>query len=175
MLVKRFLKDGAGAAAVEFAIIAPVMIVMYFGLAELTQAMMAQRRTSHTGSTIGDLVAQGGSTTPAELSDIFTVGGAIVAPFPTAPLSMRISSITADVNDVAKVDWSVASNMTPLAKGTVVTPPASALAAGQSVIESDVKYVYNSPVNYVLPTPITFTNTYYLRPRVSNQVTCAAC
>ena len=175
MQLRRLIADIGGAAAVEFALIAPVLIVMYFGLAELTEATMAQRRISHTGSTVGDLVAQASAVTPAEVSDIFTVGSAIVSPFPTATLSMRVTSITADGNDVAKVDWSQASNTAPMAKGSVVSPPASAVGANQSVIEADVRYVYTSPVNYILPAPITFTNTYYLRPRVSNQVTCAAC
>jgi Flp pilus assembly protein TadG len=178
MFLKRFLGGAAGAAgavAVEFAIIAPVMIVLYFGLAEVTQAMMAERRVAHTGSVVGDLVAQSSALTPADISDFFLVGTTIVAPFPTAPLSMRVTSITADANDVAKVDWSQASNMTPMAKGTVVTPPATALVANASVIEADVTYVYTSPVSYVLPAPLTFTNTYYLQPRISTQVTCAAC
>jgi len=173
--LRRFRADIAGAAAVEFALLAPVMIVMYFGMAELTQAMMAQRRVSHTGSTIGDLVAQASALTPADISDFFSVGSVIVSPFPTAQLSMRVTSITADANDVATVDWSEGSNMAPMAKGAVVTPPADALVANQSVIEADVSYVYNSPVNYVIPSPITFANTYYLRPRISNQVTCATC
>ena len=175
MHLRGFRADVAGAAAVEFALLAPVMIVMYFGMAELTEAMMAQRRISHTGSTVGDLAAQASAVTPADVSDFFTVGSMIVSPFPTAPLKMRVTSITADANDVAKVDWSEASNMTPMAKGAVVTPPSNVLVANQSVIEANVSYVYNSPVNYVLTKPITFSNTYYLRPRVSNQVACASC
>ena len=39
-----FWRDRRGAAAVEFAFIAPVLIIMYCGLAELSQAMMAQHR-----------------------------------------------------------------------------------------------------------------------------------
>ena len=58
MQLKHLIKDRRGAAAVEFAFIAPVMILMYYGLAELTQAMMADRRASHVASAIGDLVAQ---------------------------------------------------------------------------------------------------------------------
>ena len=41
---RRFLGDRRGVSAIEFAFIAPVMILMYFGVAELTQGMMAERR-----------------------------------------------------------------------------------------------------------------------------------
>jgi len=175
MHVRRFFGDIGGVAAIEFAFIAPVMILAYFGLAEVTQGMIAQRRISHTSSTIGDLVAQGSATSPAEISDIFTVGDTIVAPFPTAPLAMRVSSITADASGVTHVDWSQASNMAPLAKGAAVAVPATIFSANQSVVEADVTYAYSSPVNYVLSAPITFSNTYYLKPRISDQVTCKAC
>ena len=43
---RSFALANAGLAAIEFAFIAPVLISMYFGVAELTQGMMAQRRVS---------------------------------------------------------------------------------------------------------------------------------
>jgi Flp pilus assembly protein TadG len=41
-----FWRDRRGVSAVEFALIAPVLVIFYCGLAELTQAMMAQRRSA---------------------------------------------------------------------------------------------------------------------------------
>ena len=72
-----FWRDRRGAAAVEFAFIAPVLIIMYCGLAELSQAMMAQRRASNVASTIGDLVAQSTQTGPTMIGDIFNIGNTI--------------------------------------------------------------------------------------------------
>ena len=171
---RSFALANAGLAAIEFAFIAPVLISMYFGVAELTQGMMAQRRVSHAASTIGDLVAQSSCVTAANVSDIFTVGQTIVAPFPTGPLKMRLTSITSDVNNVTKVAWSSGSGMTALAANSSITVPAGVIAASQSVIKAEVSYTYTSPVNYVLPTPVTFTNSYYLRPRLSDTTTYQA-
>jgi Flp pilus assembly protein TadG len=42
--LSRFWRDRRGVSAVEFALIAPVLMIFYFGMAELTEAMMAQRR-----------------------------------------------------------------------------------------------------------------------------------
>ncbi len=44
----KFRRDQRGVSAVEFAFIAPVLILFYFGLAEYTQALMAQRKTINT-------------------------------------------------------------------------------------------------------------------------------
>lgn len=175
MFLKRFARDTRAVAAIEFAFVAPVLIIMYFGLAELTQAMIAQRRVNHSGSAVGDLVAQSSSVSPSDISDIFTVGQAIVAPFPTGPLEMRVSSVTADASNKSTVDWSEGSGMTALAKGSTITMPANAISANQSLIVSEVQYTFTSPVNYFITSPINFTNTFYLRPRISNQVVCPLC
>ncbi len=174
-MLRRFFKATAGVAAIEFALIAPVLITLYFGMAELTQALMAQRRISHATATLGDLVAQGQTTSTTELTDVFKVGTAIMSPFPTGPLKMRVTSITANASNVAKVDWSIGQGMTGLSKGSTQTVPSGVIAANQSVIKSEVTYVYSSSINYFLPSPLTFSNTYYLRPRLSDQVVCATC
>ncbi|MES2341384.1 MAG: TadE/TadG family type IV pilus assembly protein, partial [Pseudomonadota bacterium] len=80
MFLRNLIGDRRGAAAVEFAFVAPVMILIYYGMAELTQAMMADRRASHVASAIGDLVAQDTDISATEMTDIFNVGKAIVAP-----------------------------------------------------------------------------------------------
>ena len=69
--LKSFWRDRRGVSAVEFALIAPVLVIFYCGLAELTQAMMAQRRLSNIASSIGDLVAQSAQLNDASRDDIF--------------------------------------------------------------------------------------------------------
>jgi hypothetical protein len=48
--------------------------------------------------------------------------------------------------------------------------PPNLLVAGDSVIQADVQYTYTSPLLYVLPTPLTFHDTFYLKPRRSTSV-----
>ncbi|MFI4933193.1 MAG: hypothetical protein ACHP7N_01110 [Caulobacterales bacterium] len=120
-------------------------------------------------------MAQSSTTTAANVGQVFAVGDAIVYPYPTAPLAMRITSVVADANGATTVAWSQASGLTALAKGSVVAIPNTVIGANQSVIMADVKYTYTSGLNYLLPQPITFNQVYYLRPRLSTQVTCADC
>ena len=169
--LKRLKGDRRGVSAVEFALIAPVLIVFYFGIAELTQAMMADRRTSHVASSIGDLVAQDDTITNAEMTDIFNIGGIVMSPFNTSSLKMRVSEITSNSANVSKIAWSDASNNTALTVGNTVTVPTGIISANQSVIMAEVSYTYDSPVDYVMPSPVTFTKVYYLRPRRTDTVT----
>lgn len=168
-----FWRDRRGATAVEFALLAPVLIVMYCGMAELTQVMMAQRRMSNITSTIGDLVAQGTQTGPLKTADMFNVGNTIMAPFPTTGLKMCVASISADSNGKTTVAWSKpsATMTTCPTAGTVVTDvPVGVLPANQTVIMARSSYDYTSAIKLVLPRTITFTRTYYLRPRKADAV-----
>jgi Flp pilus assembly protein TadG len=171
-MLKRLRSDQRGVAAIEFALIAPFAIALYCGFAELTMAMMADRRVAHAAAVVGDLVAQSPSVSQADLNDVFQVGGAILNPFTATPLKMRITSVVADTNGIPKVSWSQGSGMTAMTGGATVTGfPPTLLQPGDSVIQADVSYSYTSPLGLTLPAPITFINTFYLKPRQSASVT----
>ncbi len=174
--IRQLAGDQKGVSAVEFAFIAPVLILAYFGCAELCGAMLAERKASHTASAIGDLVAQASSVTSSDLTNIFTVGNVIMSPDPTNTLGMRVTSVQADSSGSTKVAWSAASGtMSALNKNGSITIPANLIAANQSVIKSDVTYIYNVPVAYLLPSAFTYNYTYYLRPRITDPIACADC
>jgi Flp pilus assembly protein TadG len=170
-MLRRFRDDRKGVAAVEFALIAPIMLAMYFGLAELTLAMMAERRASHAASVVADLVAQSTQVNAAQVTDIFTVGGVILKPLPAAPLKMRITSVKADAAGSPMVIWSQGNGLTALAAGGTPTGfPTGLLAVGDSVIMAEAAYTYTSPLQQLMPDPVTFNRKFYLRPRKSAEV-----
>lgn len=164
--LRRFARDQRGVSAIEFALIAPVLITFYFGMAEITQAMMAKRRVAHIASTMGDLLAQDQSVTNAELADVWTVGKTLLMPFSITPLKMRVSSVTANASGVVKVDWSDGNGMTAKTPGATWTGiPSGLIGANQSLIIAETSYAYDSPLKRWLPSTMTFTKNYYLRPR----------
>ena len=169
--LRRFRDDRRGVSAVEFAFIAPILILFYFGMAELCQGFMAKKRTEHIASAVADLVAQTDHVTTAELNDIYGAASQIMAPFPTTNLKQRISSVTKNSSGVTTVDWGSASGWTARASGSSVTVPANLIGNGESVIMAEVQYQYTSAFDYVMPSAMTFTKTFYLRPRVSDKVT----
>lgn len=174
-MLRRFGIDQRGVAAIEFALIAPVAIALYMGFAELTMAMMADRRVAHAAAVVGDLVAQSPTVAPSDLTDIFQVGAQIMSPFTATPLKMRLTSVVADVNGVPTMAWSKGSGMTATPAGAVAGFPPALLAPGDSVIQADVSYSYTSPLGFTLTAPVTFSNTFYLKPRQASSVACALC
>lgn len=171
--IRALRRDQSGLAAVEFALLAPVMILLYFGMAELCQAHMAQKRMSHVTSMVADLTARAQSVTRADLNNIFNIGNQIMQPFAPGPLQTRVSSVTRDNTGVVKVNWSFARGMAP--RSGTVTVPNGLINNGESLIVSEAIYDYASPVDKFLPGITKLKRTYYLRPRIVNQVLCSDC
>lgn len=170
-IIRRFGSDRRGVSAVEFALIAPLMIVFYFGLVELCQGFMALKRMTHVSSTVADLATQEASLSAAEIADLFAAGNVIMAPFPTPALSQRISSVSVDANGVARIDWSRGQGMSARAAGSTIAVPAGLVENGESLIMTEVSYDYDSAIDYIVKGITRFSHTYYLRPRVSDKVT----
>lgn len=169
--LRRLGRDRRGVSAVEFALIAPAMVASYFGMAEITQALLAERKAAHAASAIGDLVSQSSSVSSSDITDIFSIASTIMSPYSTTTLKMRVSSVTADNAGVAKVDWSSGDGLAALTTGSTVTGiPSGVIAAGQSVVMSEVTYSYDSPVDMMMPNAVTFSRKFYLRPRKSDMV-----
>lgn len=164
--MRRLLVDARGLAAVEFALILPVMITVYFGTIETTDALTASRRVTNVAQTAADLVAQATSVSASDMGDIFAASTAILTPFDTAAARITISSVVANASNVTKVAWSEAyGGATPRAANSSITLPAGLTTPGTSVVMAEVTYFYTSPVGTLLTGPITMTEVAYLRPR----------
>jgi Flp pilus assembly protein TadG len=183
-MLRRFATDRRGVAALEFALLAPVMVTAYFGTAELTEGLMAARKISAVASAVGDLTAQGSVTTPGQMSDVFNIGTQVMQPYATtaSTLKQRVSSVTVDSKNVPRVDWSQASSgYAALAKGSAVALPTGSdgttpfVGVGQSVIMAEAHYTFTSPVAQYLPATSDLHDTIYLMPRSGSTVTCSTC
>ncbi|MDI7776027.1 pilus assembly protein [Asticcacaulis sp. EMRT-3] len=175
--LQRFAADRKGVSAIEFALVAPLLIMIYLGLAELTLGMMASRRTSHLAATIGDLAAQSETLTVANISDLWNIGNSMMQPFATgASLKMRLTSVTMSSQNKALVNWSQGSNMARLHQNDPVPAITTAqIAPGESLIMTEVEYDYDSPIGNFLPGETKFTDTFYHHPRNGAAVVCSDC
>ena len=174
-LLTRLRGDRRGVAAVEFAMVAPIILLLYFGLAEFCQGFMAQKRMGRTSAAVADLITQNESVTTTDIADVFEVGRLMMRPFPAAPLQQRVTAVTRRTNGQVRVDWSRGQGMTARGAGSLVEIPAGLIAAGESLVMTEITYDYDSPFGELLPGLTHFSHTYYLRPRKVEQVICEDC
>ena len=167
-------RDARGVSAIEFALIAPVLLVLYVGAVEIGNVLTIDRRVGLVGSTAADLVAQKKTTSDSELNDVGNAAKSILTPYSTSPLKIVLTSVVADQNNNGKVAWSYASNGgTPRAKNSPYTVPPGLTQANSSVILAEVTYDFSPLLNLSgLPNPGFFkmSHTFYARPRKSLQV-----
>src|SRR5437868_3233852 len=122
--IARFRRDRRGVSAVEFAFVFPVMVILFLGATALTQGIVIKRKTTLATRTVGDLVSQDTQIVDTEMTSIFNAASAVLQPYPTAQLSVIVSSVKFDANGNATIDWSRATSTTTAhTAGSPVTLP----------------------------------------------------
>lgn len=174
--LKALGRDTRGVAAVEFAFLAPILILFYFSMVEFCQGYMALKRTGHVASMVADLVSQADALSKDQVEDILDIGDVIMRPFPTTDLNQRVSSVTRISATQYEVNWSVGRGMDG-EKLTVADAkiPSDMLADGESVIVTEATYDYKSPFDQVAPYFTHFSRMAYLRPRTAEVIACTGC
>jgi Flp pilus assembly protein TadG len=174
------MENCRGNAAVEFAVIVPVMLVMFFGTVELSSGVAVDRKTTLVARTLSDLTSQSKDQpiTDGYMVNVFTSAIAILQPYGAASATATVSEIYVDSNAIASIQWSTAATYTAgatqatlatstRAPGNIVTTlvPSQMLVRRTYLILSEVNYVYTPAVGYVMKSAITLKDTAYTRPR----------
>jgi len=185
-----FAGDCRGVSAVEFAMVLPIMLVLLFGVIEITTGVAAKRKLTVATRTLSDLVSREDSADDSLLRTVFSVGGQVMAPHPTAPLTATISEIKVTKDPAnriaAEIHWSKAATFdaagtvslanSPVSAGTVVTVPDALQTAGHYpiyLIRSSTSYTYTPMLGYVVPKAgIVMSDETYTKPRQTNLHDC---
>jgi Flp pilus assembly protein TadG len=87
-----FLCDRRGVAAIEFAFIAPLLILLYFGTVDATNWYMTHRKLVLAGATLADLTTQTAtSTTGTDIAKYWqATTDAIIAPLPASSVKVTM-------------------------------------------------------------------------------------
>lgn len=167
-LRRRLQSDGKGVVAVEFALILPVMLVLYYGIVELGQAAMADRRVTQLNRSLVDLASRKTALNDNDADLAFAVGQMIMGAISTpTTLKMTIASVVVDDKGVAKLCWSAQKNTT--APPANITLPDGLLIPKTSVIMAEASYVYEPLLgDLVVKSALTLGgNRIYMRPRAA--------
>lgn len=163
----RFLADDRGVSAIEFALIAPILIAFYLGTVQLTLGLTADRKVTSAASVIGDLVAQDDLITDQELEDIVAAGRAVLQPYASDGFNVRITSVRMDNDGDVFVDWSEGRGLSAYGRNANLDLPEGLLAPNNSIIFVEAEYTYRSPFDSLEIGPFELRDKVYLRPRRS--------
>jgi Flp pilus assembly protein TadG len=169
---RRFGADAEAAALIEFAMLLPLMLTLYLGGVEVSQAVSADRKVTLVSRTVADLVSQSASVSNADMSNILAAGTAVSAPYNGAVLKIIVSSVNIDASNKATILWSDTLNGTARTVGSTVTSslPAALNVANTTLIWAEVSYAYKPVIGYVVTGTLTLHDQMFMRPRLSTSV-----
>ena len=175
----KLIGDRSGIAATEFAVIVPIMLVMFFGTVEFSSGVAVDRKVTLVARTLSDLASQSLSVANTDLTNFFTASNAIMTPYPVAPTQSTLSELYVDPTTLkARVQWSMSATISAagtvtLAAGHAVSStiviPTQLAVGGTYLIFSEVSYLYTPTIGYVMTKAgINLSDVAYTRPRQSS-------
>lgn len=172
-----------GVAALEFALMLPILMVMLLGAMDVTRYMLYQQKVDRIAFTVTDLVTQSQSVTTAKMNDIALAAAQIMQPFPFGAEGVIIvSSIYKDPTQAFPViRWQYSGGGT-LARGskignvsgTPTLPNGLTLNDKDNVIITEAYYRFTPLFNsgYTPPTDVYKVAIY--KPRLGTLLSLPA-
>jgi Flp pilus assembly protein TadG len=159
-----------GVAAVEFAMIVPMMLVLFFGTNEFASGVAVDRKVTLMARTLSDLTSQNTSVTDTQLTNFFNAANSMMTPYSATPVKATITELYIDPTTLqAKVQWS--KGAAARGSGTTVSVPTALQVGGTYLIYSEVTYNYVPIVGYVMAKAgINLSDSTFTRPRQSSCV-----
>jgi Flp pilus assembly protein TadG len=173
---RRLVNDRRGVAAIEFAMIVPIMLVLFFGTVEFSSGVAADRKVSLMARTLSDLTSRSSSVSDSRLTDFFAASNAIMAPYVPPMYNATNGTITElwidPATGNAKVQWSKGSiprgqnSLVSIPSDLIVKDSSGNIVPNQYLIFSEVSYLYTPAVGYVMgKAGVTLSDVAYTRPR----------
>ena len=171
MLV-RWARANHGIAAVEFALLLPVMLLLCVGTVEMSEGVATNRQVALTASTVANLVAQYSSISASgTMPDILDAAATVLTPYSVANAVVTVSSITVDGGGNATISWSKALNGPGRTAGQTIVLPAALDVPNSSLIFGETSYAYTPFFDYLHIGTLLLNSSVYMSPRTSATVT----
>jgi Flp pilus assembly protein TadG len=164
-------RDRRGVSAVEFALLLPLMVALYLGGTEISQAISISRKVTLTARTVADLVSRVTSTSTSDLQNSLNAAVAVMAPYQPALMTVTISQIYIDSQGRATIDWSCSYQGTARQAQSPVTLPNSVVNPSSYLVWGESQYNFTPQIGYVITGTLQLKDQIYMVPRMSSAVT----
>lgn len=158
--------NNEGLAAVEFAMIIPLMAMLLLGTYEFSTGVAIDRKVTIMARTLSDLTSQNTAVTDDKLTNFFNAARSIMTPYDGTPVQGTITELWINPTTLkARVQWSKGS--APRNKGDIVEIPDALKIGDTYLIFSEVKYKYVPSVAWFInkTSGLTLTDFSLTRPR----------
>lgn len=172
-------RKDAGVAAIEFVIVLPLLLLLFFGMINLTSYISTLRKTNAAAELVTDLVSRHDETIKSsDIDDYFKAAALLFRPASGDGLQVQLYSYhDDDKNGVADLRWGKFKTT-----GTCSAPSTSDPEIVKMLADSDVLIAvacipgYRAPARFPgLPSLAIPQKSVALRPRQSDKLNCTDC
>jgi Flp pilus assembly protein TadG len=168
-LASRFVRGTRGLAGVEFALILPVMALLYLGTFEIVPIISANRLVTLSASTVANVTTQYASiSASATMPDILNASVDVLTPYPSSNAIVVVSLITIDASGNATITWSQALNGAARVAGQPVILPASLNVPNTALVWGETTYAYTPTIDLLHLGTMNLYSSVYMSPRSSS-------
>ena len=162
----RCAADTSAVAAVEFAMILPLLALLMLGTFEICRVITAERRVAQIASLISDVVGRESSVTAADVQAIYSGAAQMLAGYDTSTLKISLIPVQASTSDATKIRVYPASTNRPGYQGGNVPAKCATyalttglLSKGDVAIVVETQFTYTPTFSKFIGTSFTFTRT----------------
>jgi len=176
-ICRRFIASRRGVAAVEFAIIMPVLLILFLSSFDVGNAIIIYlkvRAATYELAAITNQYATGstGQISTTTMTSITSAVSTVLAPYSSTPTKITISQIKATSKTAATVSWSYTVNGTKLSGSYTGLPSNMAKNSCNNTypcyfILSQVSYTYTPMFGSYMTGPLTLSDSLLVTPRSS--------
>ena len=178
-LLNRVITDDRGAAAVEFGLILPVLVLLYAVGFEVCEAATVKRKLTDTTVQLANLTSQYTKVAKSDIATIMNASSQTMTPFSNGDLALVVSEITIDSTGTAHVTWSEPYLNGVAFQGNALTTPPTAPASfatpNSSYILVQSTYAYTPVIAGNFVAPMTLASQSFMLPRNAGAIPCSDC
>jgi Flp pilus assembly protein TadG len=175
---RRFIASTRGVAAIEFAVLAPMLMLVLvetFDIGNAIAVYMKVRAATFSLASITNQYSTGSSgIQTADMTAITGSTAAILAPYSSTPVTAKITQIKMTSASHARVSWSYAVNGTPYTANSSWTHLPSQLTSSNPcnsfpcyLVFAEVSYAYRPVLFSTITNSLNMSDSIYVTPRSS--------
>jgi Flp pilus assembly protein TadG len=166
-ICRRFGRSTDGLAAVEFAMIMPILLLRFLATIDAGTVIAIYMKERSATYSLDAITNQYTSVQTTDLQSITGATSLILSPYSSAPLVGTVSQIYINSKGNATVSWSYSPTGSARAVGSSVSVPTAMATPSSNLILGELKYTYTPMFGAFLTGPIALADSLFVTPRSS--------